>query len=121
MIPFLREIVLMLLVGGGSALFVRFVLPVALQVVTFLLVEILSVLAAIALLPDVIVAAPTRRRSSAPPRWVYEYGDAVGAAARLVRLALRYASRGLIRVARNVPLGLVAAVAAGIQLLSVLS
>jgi hypothetical protein len=120
-IPFLREIVLMLLVGGGAALLVRFVLPVALQVATFLLVEILSVLAAIALLPDVIVAAPARRRSSAPPRWVYEYGDAVGTAARVVRLALRQVSRGLSRLARKMPLGLVAAVAAAIQLLSVLS
>jgi hypothetical protein len=120
-IPFVREIVLMLVVGGGSALLVRFVLPVALHVVTFLLVEILSLLAAIALLPDVIVAAPARRRSTAPPRWVYEYGDAVGAAARTVRLALRHFCRGLTRVARNMPLGLVAAVAAGIQLISVLS
>jgi hypothetical protein len=117
-IPFVREIVLMLVVGGGSALLVRFVLPVALHVV---LVEILSLLAAIALLPDVIVAAPARRRSTAPPRWVYEYGDAVGAAARTVRLALRHFCRGLTRVARNMPLGLVAAVAAGIQLISVLS
>ena len=118
---FLREIVLMLVVGGGSALLVRFVMPVALQVLTFLLVRILSVLAAIALLPDVIVAAPARRRSNAPPRWAYEYGDAIGAAAQMIRLALRQVCRGLIRVARNLPLGLVAVVAAGIQLLSVLS
>lgn len=117
----LREIAFLIVIGGGSALLVRFALPAAVHVATLVLVEILSVVAALALLPDVIVAGITRRRGAAPPQWVYEYGGAIGGTATVFRLALRHTSRGLIGFARQAPLALIAVVAVGIRLVGMLT
>ena len=117
MISFFRQLVVVLVIAGGCAALVRFVLPTALRVAAYLLTDLVSVLAAAALLLDVVVSSTARRRRAAPPRWVYEYGDAVSGAVRIVRLVLHRTCRGVAVAARTIPPPLVAALAVGIQLI----
>lgn len=116
LVRFCRSAILIVSVIAVTCIAIRWVVPLALRILTRSLQDGIAAAAGLVLLPEYLLTTIMRRRGRAPFCIAYDLGDATAWTVRTLCATVRITFGGLSRASRSVHPAIVATISGGIAL-----